>query len=205
MATAPQLYCKQSEECTQHIVLVQVSYLNLMHSGSGPATWAQLESKGVVPTARSGCAVALCPSDHGDLLLLHGGMLCSPTVQGLLTAEAYCLDLATGQWSMVQPRVERSFGMPTVGTARINHTAVVVPDASSVLLLGGTSSLNAYASCAVVECLQLVSGQQEMGPGSAGGTHGHLRALLPPGGGQAQGGVGLRVPGQGLSVQHDFR
>jgi hypothetical protein len=123
---------------------------------------------GAVPTARTGCATALLPS---GLLVLHGGMLCSPSVQGLTTADIVCLDLSAPgcgagnsgatsaciTWRRVDPTMpQRVFGGAVCNSARLHHTAAVVPSAAAAVVVGGTSQWSSHATCGVAECLQLL-------------------------------------------------
>lgn len=55
----------------------QVYTLDLQNPSS---PWRPLPARGSVPIARVGCAACVLPSQK--MLVLHGGMLCSHSVQG---------------------------------------------------------------------------------------------------------------------------
>lgn len=170
---------------------LQVWALDLGRTATAvPPTWRQVATRGLAPSARSRCAIALLP---GGRLLLHGGMLCSPSVQGVLSGDAYCLHLLEGMWEKLQPEApQRAFGGAVLNAPRVSHAAAAVPAARSMLLLGGTSSLAARAASTSVECLQLV---HDSGPCA---THA-LVAARPA----AQ--TSATAAAHGLAATHDLR
>ncbi|KIY97378.1 hypothetical protein MNEG_10585 [Monoraphidium neglectum] len=148
----------------QDDIAMQVATLDLssaMAPGCArPVAWTKLPARGHVPTARTGCASALLRGDSGGgaCLLIHGGMLCSPSVQGLLTSDAYTLALDTCTWTKLAPNTSRAFGKAAPSQPRINHCAVAVPQAAGALVFGGTSAISCFASCPTAELLSRASG-----------------------------------------------
>lgn len=53
---------------------------------------------------------------------------------------------------------EKVFGNPTINMPRINHQAVAISSACSVMIVGGTCSLSSHASCPTAECLSVQHG-----------------------------------------------
>jgi len=145
--------------------------------GGTAACWSKLTTRGHMPTARAGCACALLRNSGGcPTLLMHGGMLTSPSVQGLLTSDAYSLELDTCTWTKLAPTTSRAFGQQVVGQPRINHCAVSESRSGGVLLLGGTGSIGAFAS--VPLALELLYQPSASSAQPARNHHHQLPALL---------------------------
>jgi hypothetical protein len=108
---------------------------------------------GLVPPARTSAAVAVL----GNQLLLHGGLLCGSSVFGRLSGDAYCLDLGPPlggfTWTRLAPSQERA---ASLSAGRASHSAVALPHVNAVVLVAGTNSRQAHASCDTMECLRLV-------------------------------------------------
>lgn len=112
-----------------------------------------------MPSARTAVACAVL----GSSLILHGGMLCSKSVEGWLAADTFSLDLSTWQWTRLAPSQERAVGSNTINLPRANHSAVAVPGAAAVMLLGecvhtcDDSLTRAWAQHKSARCKQTVA------------------------------------------------
>ncbi|KAI8464627.1 MAG: hypothetical protein J3K34DRAFT_526059 [Monoraphidium minutum] len=150
----------QKEDVPMQVATLDVASALTMVSARA-AAWTKLPVRGHVPTARTGCASALLAEGGRGVgggrgmtqLLVHGGVLCSPSVQGLITSDAYALDLDTCTWTKLAPIASRAFGNGALSQPRINHCAVALPQGAGMLVLGGTSSLGCFASCPTAELL----------------------------------------------------
>lgn len=94
--------------------------------------WQHIRVKGIVPSARTAVAATVI----SDQLVLHGGLLCSRSVDGRLTADTFCLDLIKWSWARLTPSQERAVGSIVLNVPRAHHRAVAVPSTAAVMLIG---------------------------------------------------------------------
>lgn len=95
-------------------------------------SWQQVSAQGILPSARTSPATAVL----GSQLLMHGGMLCSKSVAGRLAADTFCLNLSSWAWTKLTPSQERAVGSSSMNMPRASHSAVAVPSAAAVMLIG---------------------------------------------------------------------
>lgn len=71
------------------------------------------------------------------------------TTQGLLTADAYAMDLTTCAWTKLAPHTNRAFGRGAPSQPRIHHCATAAPGGAGVVVLGGAA---AWQGAWLVKC-----------------------------------------------------